>query len=211
MEENKRKFVIPVKPIFMGLVLVCSILSLLAYFGYGFDVDRKFIDFPMWVCPLPLIAPFIAFLIEEMVAKPEKRLFFHPSQKYPFVLKVSLIAEGLFFAIGLTMLILNLTGVFVSEKATFPLQMEAIMFLPGTIVFFILNLVYAFLEKAPKKAIAAIAIALLMSLLSFTLGYFLSTRISYEWSLLYIAGTISLLIATYYEIDSPTEPLEHQQ
>ena len=237
MEEKKKfKFpVIPAKPLFLAFFLFCAFLGLGFFFAYGFDAEKMIVDGLMEIqgydaagirefkaqvtddllaaLPLPFVLPLPIFLCTEFFNRRREYQVNHAPQGYRSILLFSLIAEALFLAAGIVMLVTYLQRVLPIDDPTFSLLSVGVMFMPGTITYLVLCFAYILKERREgyKKAALFYGAAILLSLSGWIVGIVCSHILHYGWSLFYLSGVMSLVIVLMADSGEDIEQVEQHQ
>ena len=235
MEKKKFKFpVIPAKALFLTLFLLCAFLGLALFFAYGFDAEKRFVndlleaqgydaaaikeikpqvtDDLLAALPLPFVLPLPIFLCMEFFNKRKEYQASYAPQGYRTILLFSLIAEAIFLIAGIVMLVTYLQRALPIDDPTFSLLSVGVMFLPGTVTYLILCLVYILKEQREgyKKAALWYTAAILLSLAGWVVGIVCSHVLHYGWSLFYLAGVMALVIVLMADAEPGEEMEQHQ-
>ena len=187
----------------MVLFLVCALLGTVLLFGHGFDVGRRFVNYPSFVCAIPFAIPLPALLlIEKTRAESGYALSAVPSN-YQRILTAALIVESVASAIGLTILLLGVFHVWTATEDAFGLPIMGLFFIPGQLTYFIMCLVGLSNDENAKGVflLKILSIGFLVGSLLAAAGTIVSGE---QWSFFYLVSPMSLLVAVMAE-ESPAE------
>ena len=200
-----KRIKIPAKGLFLALILICSILGLLLFFGYGFDVERKMVDFPLFILALPFAVPFLIFAILDTFVTRASPLASNPPARYRLIVWIAFGVEMLSLVVGGILLGLQIGGIIADENPNFPLLLESILIFPGQIVYLAMVTFFSIVEKN-KMAILGYGVAFALTLAGFLTGTIAMKDLGFGFGVFYLAGPVSLIIVLAFGRDDLAEP-----